>query len=113
MILQYETRQIEPGVTVVALSGRMSLGTRLSDTEFYLQKLIEQGVRRLVLDLEELDHIDSAGLGVVAVTAGRMRDAGGELRVAGGSEQVQRIFQITHIGQVVALHSDVETACKF
>ncbi len=113
MILQYQTRTIAPDITVVALSGRMSLGTRLGDTEFYLQKLIDQGVRKLVLDLEQLEHIDSAGLGVVAVTSGRMRDLGGEVRVAGGSPQVQKIFEITHIGQVVALHPDVDSAAKF
>jgi anti-sigma B factor antagonist len=113
MILQYETRTVEPDITVVALSGRMSLGTRLSDTEFYLQKLMDQGARKLVLDLEKLEHIDSAGIGVVALTAGRMKELGGQVHVAGGNAQVARIFEITHLGQVISLHPDVASASKF
>ena len=114
MILHYESRAIEPDVTVVALSGRMTLGTRLSDAEYYIQKLIDdQGVRKLVLDLGAVEHIDSAGIGVVAMTAGRMRDLGGQVRVAGGNPQVSKILSMTHLGQVVALHPDVASAAKF
>ena len=90
MIVNLETRELTPDITAMTLTGRLILGNRLSEVEHAIRRCIEQGVRKLVLDLSGLNYIDSAGLGVIAVCIGVMEQQGGKAVIAGVAGQVQR-----------------------
>jgi hypothetical protein len=70
-MVESRTRQIGD-ITVVELIGRLHLGNSLGFAENALNRLIDGGLRKLVLDLAGLDYIDSAGLGMVIFCSGRM-----------------------------------------
>ncbi len=112
MILQTEIFQFEPDITGISCSGRFTMGTRLSETEGLIHSLIEKGMRKLVLDLTHVDVVDSAGLGVLMRAFGELNERGGQLRIAGPSEQVRRLLQITHTASILPIDAELVTSVQ-
>lgn len=110
MILQTEIFKFEPDITGISCSGRFTLGTRLSETEAMIHSLIEEGARKLVVDLEHVELVDSAGLGIIMRIFGEMNDRGGQFRIAGPSAQVRRLFTITHTASILSIDPDLPTS---
>jgi len=111
-MLETEVFKFEPDVTGISCSGRFILGNRLSEMEGLMNSLLEDGVRKLVLDLTHVEFVDSAGLGVIMRASGEIEQLGGKLRISGANEQVRRLFHITHTGTILALDPDLVTSVK-
>ncbi len=112
MMLETEVFRFEPDITGVSCAGRFTLGTRLSETEALCNSLIQQGARKLVLDLTHVEFVDSAGLGIIMHIFGEIGQHGGHFRVAGANEQVKRLFEITHTKAILAIDADLVTSVK-
>jgi anti-anti-sigma factor len=112
MITQTSTRTVEPDITVVTITGRLSLGNTLITIEDSIKKLIQDGVRKLVIDLTELAGTDSSGIGLFVLCAGEMQKSGGAMRIAGAHDSVMKVFEIVHLNRVTPIDADVETACR-
>ncbi|MFO8007548.1 MAG: STAS domain-containing protein [Candidatus Brocadiia bacterium] len=96
--------QIRPqnDVTVVELEGRLDASTA-PDIKAELHELIEQGRARLVVNLEALEFIDSAGLGVLVSSLRRAAGEGGDLRVAEVPPFCRSIFELTRLTRVFSV----------
>lgn len=72
---------------------------------------IAQGNHQIVIDLEAVDFIDSTGLGVLIGGLKRARSHGGDLRVSGVDDRLEKVFELTGLGDVLAVVdlSDPET----
>jgi len=112
MMLETEIFTFEPDITGVCCAGRFTLGNRLSEMEAHVNSLIHEGVRKLVIDLTQVEFVDSAGLGVIMRAFGDLEQAGGQLRIAGPNEQVQRLFDITHTGAILSVDPDLVTSVR-
>jgi anti-sigma B factor antagonist len=112
MILETEVFKFEPDITAISCSGRFTLGNRLSEFEGLVNSLLEDGVRKLVLDLAQVEFVDSAGLGVIMRVFGEIEQLGGHLRISGVNDQAQRLFSITHTGTILSLDPDLVTSVK-
>jgi len=112
MITETKTRQVEPDITVFEIMGRLSLGNTLISIETAIKRLIEAGTRRLVLDVSELESIDSAGIGTLVSCAGQMEKDGGRVRIAGAKGRVKHAFEIVHIDRIAPIDPDVDAACQ-
>jgi len=112
MMLETEVFEIEPDITVVSCAGRFTLGTQLRLTESMINTLIQKGVRKLIVDLTHVEIVDSAGLGVLMHIFGELEQAGGTMRVAGASNRVANIFQVTHTNGILAIDADLMSSVK-
>jgi len=112
MITESKTRHVEPDITVVEISGRLSLGNALLAIESSINRLIEQGSRKLAVDLAGLTAIDSSGIGVLVSCSGQMERSGGQLRIAGAQGAVAKSFELVHMSRIAALDPDVESCCR-
>lgn len=112
MPTETSVRTIEPGITVYTISGSIHLGNRLLSLETGIRRLIAEGARKLVIDLADLNHIDSAGIGVLMMSNAEMEKTGGQLRIAGASGLVAKSFAIVHLERVAVIEPDVESACR-
>ena len=112
MMLETEVFRIDPDIVGVSCAGRFTLGTRLSEAETMINNLIWGGARKMVIDLTHVEFVDSAGLGVIMHIFGTLEQAGGKLRVAGASGQVQRLFQTTHTEPILAVDPDLVTSVR-
>ena len=112
MTTETSTRQVQPDITVFSIRGRLNLGDALTAVEAEIHKLIADGARKLVMDLSGVTHMDSSAIGMLMGTSGVIEDAGGKLRLAGATGTVAKSFRIVHLDHVVAVHDDVDSACK-
>ena len=111
MIVGAKTRSVEPDITVIEISGHLNLGNNLISIETLLKRLMNEGARKMVLDLAGLDYIDSAGIGMLVASNGHMDAAGGRLRIAGAKGSVAKVFEVVHLDRVIEIDADVTLAC--
>jgi anti-sigma B factor antagonist len=100
-MLETEVLKIEGGIDVVAIKGRLTLGSRLSLLEAEINTLAENGARKIVLDLEHVEYADSAALGVLLHAAGAVRAKGGKLLLAAPNDRLQSLFTLTSTTQLL------------
>ena len=110
MVVQFLTRQQEPGITLMEFTGQLTLGNSLVDVEHAIKDRIQEGCRKLVLDLTNLSFLDSAGVGVLVVCSSVMEQAGGRLAVVGAGGKVKQVLEITHVNKVIGLYPDLGSA---
>lgn len=109
---QSKTRKVEPDLTVVELSGHLNLGNELMTVENAVKRLIDEGARKLVIDVTKLEYIDSAGIGMLVACNGQMDRAGGKMRVAGAQGTVAKSFEVVHMDRITSLDADIDAACR-
>jgi len=112
MNLKIEKRDLENGVTVIELAGRISLGRESNPVEPEVAGAIQAGAKVVILDLSGVSHIDSTGIGVMAYCFGKATQAGAELRIAGAKGNVFEVFQITRLVHVIPFFPDVDSALQ-
>jgi anti-anti-sigma factor len=87
--------RVSPSCAVAAIHGELILSKPLRAVEKKLEKLMEDGVRGLVLDLTDCGYSDSAGLGFLVYTYGLISQKGGALRLCGVPQRMVESFVTT------------------
>jgi anti-sigma B factor antagonist len=108
MELALATREVA-GHAVVEVRGEVDVYTS-SVLRERLVELIDGGQRRVVVDLDRVDFLDSSGLGVLVGALRRLRTAGGELTLVCTNEKLLKVFRITALDRVFTIHDSVEAA---
>lgn|SRR5271157_5578059 len=104
MLLDAEVERVNAVSAVVSLSGRMTLGMRLHEIESTLSKLVESGVRRLVLEMSGVEYVDSAGLGLLILLYGKMKTVNGEVCLVAPRESLLQLFQLTSTDKILTVY---------
>ena len=112
MLLQIEERKIEPDITVIQLTGTLALGRESQRIETMVQEFAESGRLRVILDMSGVDHIDSAGIGVVALSSGTIREAGGKLAVVASAGRVLQLLKLTQLNSIVTVCATLDEAAQ-
>ncbi|HEX2031471.1 MAG TPA: STAS domain-containing protein [Actinomycetota bacterium] len=97
--------------TVVEVRGEVDLYTapRLKER---LLELIEGGRRRLAVDLDGVEFLDSTGLGVLIGALKRCREAEGSLALVAPRDPVMKVLGITGLDRVFPIHDTVDRATE-
>ena len=98
------------GVTVIALSGNVMGGPDATALNELVHKLLDDGIRKLVIDLGDVKFVNSSGLGMLIGSMTTMRNAGGELKVAAASKKVTELIEVTRLHKVFDLQPTVAAA---
>ncbi len=75
-----------------------------------LTEAIDEGARRVVVDLSDATFVDSMTLGVLLGAVKRLRARGGQVAVVCPSPHIRRIFEITLLDRVFAMHESLASA---
>jgi anti-anti-sigma factor len=105
-----ETKQLDGGVAVIAISGRLALGGETEKLDAAVTKLLGLDQKKVVLDISHLDYVDSSGVGMLVSCLTKMKKAGGEMKVAGANPRIRRIFSMTGVESLMPLFDTVESA---
>jgi len=97
--------------TVVSVGGEIDVYTAPKLREQIVQ-LVEDGQYHLVVDMEEVEFLDSTGLGVLVGGLKRVRAHDGSLRLVCTQERILKIFRITGLTKVFPIHSTVAEAVE-
>jgi anti-sigma B factor antagonist len=111
MPLEIQHREIEAGIIVIAVAGRIMLGEERTRIETLVVELLGQGHRKLVFDLAGVTHIDSTGIGRFIASLNKVFQAGGKLHMAAATNTVRGSFHVTRLDTVFKFFPDVEPAC--
>lgn len=95
--------------TVLRVKGEVDVYTSPSFRS-ELIRLIEQGGNRMVLDLLDVDFMDSTGLSVLISGKRRTNEREGDLRLVCADGPVRKILTVTGLDKVFSIHSSVEDA---
>lgn len=94
------------GVTIVDVSGRIVLGEGSPGVRDLVRELISEGIRKILLNLRNVDYIDSSGLGELVCAFTSMRSQGGELKLLNVTRRVRSLLQITKLISVFEITDD-------
>jgi anti-sigma B factor antagonist len=97
------------GVTVVQVDGQLIVGNRQELKEL-VQAALDRGDRRLLIDFSGTGYIDSSGLGALVSISKRIREAGGELRLAGLNDDLRSLFELTKLDTLFTISETSEQA---
>jgi len=100
------------GVTVLALSGRITLGEESNQLRTKIKDILGQGVKRLVLDLGNVSYIDSAGLGTLVAGYTSAQSQGASMKLANLTKRFREQLNITKLVTVFEVYDSVEGAVK-
>jgi anti-anti-sigma factor len=109
--IQTNVRRMELDITVFEISGRLILGNLLQSVHSEIREVIDGGARKLAIDLTGLTWIDSSGIGTLLNTSEHMKQLGGQMRLAGATGAVARIFDTFHLERIIPLDADLTLAC--
>lgn len=111
MLLNVDTRRIEPDITVVVLSGKITLGRESQQIEELVKDAVDQGQKKIVLDISGVTYIDSTGMGIITFCCSHLTQAAGKFAVAGATGLPAKLFHMTNLDTIIRLYPSVETAC--
>jgi anti-sigma B factor antagonist len=109
MALQMVEKEIG-GVTVLDLSGRVTLGEESNQLRTKIKDLLAQGKKRLVLDLGDVSYIDSAGLGTLVAGYTSSQNQGAGMKLANLTKRFHEQLNITKLVTVFEVYNSVEDA---
>ena len=109
MSMKFTTREVG-GVTLVDLSGKITLGEGGLTLREEVHKLLTEGKKKIVLNLADVNYIDSSGLGELVSAYTAVKNAGGELKLLNLTSKVRDLLVITKLVSVFVVKDDVATA---
>jgi anti-sigma B factor antagonist len=107
--MNLSVRKESNGVVVVAVDGQLIVGNRQELKQRILDAL-EAGDRKFLIDFTQTGYIDSSGLGVLVSLSKKIRDQGGDLRLAGLNEDLKTLFELTKLDTLFAISDSAAEA---
>jgi anti-sigma B factor antagonist len=109
--MKASTRQVEE-VIVMDLSGRITLGEGSVVLKDNIRELLAKGNKKILLNLGNVNYIDSSGIGELVSAFTTVRNQGGELKLLNLTKKVHDLLQITKLYTVFDVKDDEATAIK-
>jgi anti-sigma B factor antagonist len=103
LTLGIETEQPNDGLVVVVVHGEVDIRTA-PELRDCLGQVIDGGAGRVVLDLTDVEFLDSTALSVMVGAHKRLTKKGAPLSIVAGSEAVRRVLTVTGLTRVFAVH---------
>lgn len=109
MTMKSAARQVN-GVTIVDLSGRITLGEGSVILRDMVRDLLAKGNKKILLNLADVSYIDSSGIGELVSAYTHVRREGGELKLLNLTKKVHDLLQITKLYTVFDIKDDEAAA---
>lgn len=107
--MQLETKE-QGGVLIVRPLDIRLDSAEAGDFKEKLHGFIDAGSKKVILDLEKVEFVDSSGLGAIIACRKKMGTEG-ELAIAGASDAVEGLFKLTRMDRVFRLFATTDEAC--
>jgi len=97
-------------VVVMELKGKIMGGPDSNIFRDELGQHLDDGIKKVVIDLGKVDWMNSSGLGILIGGLTSVKNAGGEMKLARVTEKIKSLLMITKLVQVFDAYDTVETA---
>ena len=105
MSMKATIRQIN-SVTVVDVSGRITLGEGCTQLRELIRGQVGKGNKHVLLNLADVTYIDSSGIGELVSAYTAISNQGGQLKLLNLTKKVHDLLQITKLYTVFDVHED-------
>ncbi len=109
--MQTNTRQVGD-IAILDISGRITLGEGNVMLREIVRELADKGNKKIVLNLGEVQYVDSSGVGELVKTHTTIRNQGGQLRLVNLSKRVNDLLQMTRLSGVFDIEKDEASAIE-
>jgi len=109
--LKTSNRQVD-GITIVDCSGRITLGEGSVVLRDSVKDLLTKGQKKILLNLGDVNYIDSSGIGELVSAYTTVKNQGGEFKLLNLTKKVHDLLQITKLYTVFDVRDDETTAVK-
>jgi len=99
-------------VSVIDVSGRITLGEGSSTLRDALRELVTKGQKKILLNLGEVSYIDSSGIGELVSAFTTVTNSGGQLKLLNLTKRVKDLLQITKLYTVFDVHESELSAVR-
>jgi anti-sigma B factor antagonist len=107
--VKISTRQVD-GVTILDMSGRITLGEGSVQLRDAVRDLLTKGQKHVLLNLGDVTYIDSSGIGELVSAFTTAKNQGGELKLLNLTRKVHDLLQITKLYTVFDVKDDEASA---
>ena len=109
--MQISSRTLED-VAILDVTGRITLGDGSAALREAVRKVIEDGTKKVLLNLHGVGYIDSSGLGELVGTYSSVRNRGGQVKLVNPSKRIQDLLQMTRLSLVFDVQTDEASAIQ-
>lgn len=107
----FTVRKESDGVVVIGVDGQLIVSNR-HELKERVAEAVDFGTRRILVDFTNTGYIDSSGLGALVSLAKKLREAGGELRLAGLNADLRTLFELTKLDTLFNITASADEALK-
>ena len=108
--LQMQHREVEPGVVVITLAGKLLLGDEGEHVVGLVTDLLGRGSRGIIFDIAGLTRVDSTGIGRFIASYNKIEAAGAQMGIAASTPHLRECFRATQLDRVFRFFEDVPAA---
>lgn len=111
MDIKIDVRPKGNNITLIVLNGEIGTET-VNQFKDRIDQIVSDGNTRLVMDFQDVNYLNSMGLGVVAATLKKVKKTKGDLKLLNLSPAVQELFELTRLTKVFEIFDSEEAAVK-
>jgi anti-sigma B factor antagonist len=102
--------KIDNHVAVLSLSGKMMGGPETTALHDHIRSLMNDGIKKVVIDLGGVKWINSSGLGVLMAAMTTLKNSEGQMKLANVTEKVESLLMITQLMRIFETYDSIDRA---
>ena len=102
--------KIDNHVAILSLSGKMMGGPETTALHDHIRGLLNDGIKKVVIDLGGVKWINSSGLGVLMAAMTTLKNAEGQMKLANVTEKVESLLMITQLMRIFQTYDTIDRA---
>ena len=99
-------------IMIVTLKGKLILQADTDQLHDYIKSVLDRGTKKIILNLKNLSRISSIGIGAILRALTIVREAEGDLRLAGLDSNIKNIFEITKLIGIIQIFDQNDQAIE-
>ncbi|MGQ9629567.1 MAG: STAS domain-containing protein [bacterium] len=105
------SRKSRKDVEILRLRGNVN-NDNAADLKDLLKGICDEGRRKVVLDLGNVDYINSMGIGAIMAGTYAIQRCKGELRICGVRENISELLKMVRFDKIVKIYADIDEAIE-
>ena len=105
------TSREENGVAIIMLEGEVDISAA-DLVRGKMKKLIDEKRKRILVNMADVPYIDSSGLGMFVETMQEIGKYGGEIKLAGLTDDVKKVFELTRLNKFFSIFDQEKDAME-
>jgi anti-sigma B factor antagonist len=100
----------QDNLVIISLNGKIMGGPEATEINEKFNQLIDEQKLKIVIDLDNVEWMNSSGLGILIGAVSLFRNNNGQIRIINVSERIQNLLKITKLAGIFEMSSSLEEA---